>query len=88
MKYSLHQTRDNRYFKHGIQIHNSMLDFHDVRRWFTETYGVGDDITKAGPLENGHWGFQVHYVVRMIYVKGDEELNWFKLKYGQEIEIE
>lgn len=86
MKYSLHQTRDNRYFKHGIQVLDNMLDFHEARRWFTETYGIGDDISRDEPLQNGHWAFQIAYTTYMIYVKGDEELNWFKLKYGQETE--
>jgi len=86
MRYSLHETRDNRYFKYGIQILGTMLEFHNVRRWFTETYGVGDDIGRDEPLVNGHWAFFLKFQHYIIYVKGDKELNWFKLKYGQEVE--
>jgi hypothetical protein len=82
VNYSVHETRDNRYFKYGVQVLKSMLDFHNVRRWFTETYGVGDDIGRDEPLVNGNWAFQIHYTTYMIYVKGDEELAWFKIKYG------
>ena len=82
MNYSIHETRDNQYFKYGIQVLKSMIDFHNVRRWFTETYGVGDDIGRDEPLTNRHWAFQIHYPTYMIYIKGDEELAWFKIKHG------
>jgi hypothetical protein len=61
-----------------------MLEFHDVRRWFTETYGVGDDISRDEPLLNGHWAFFLKFQHYIVYVRGDDELAWFKLKYGQE----
>jgi hypothetical protein len=83
MKYYLHDTRENKYFKYGIQV-NSMLHFHDVRRWFVDTYGLGADITRDEPIVNEHWAFYIIYQQYMIYLKGDEELNWFKLKYGTE----
>ena len=82
IRYRLHNTRDNRYFKYGIQVLNSMLDFHDVRIWFTQTYGTGNDLTRDEPIENKHWGFIVKYQHYIIYIKGEEELNWFKLRYG------
>ena len=84
MKYSVHETRDNRYFKYGIQILDTMLEFHAVRRWFTETYGVGDDIGRDEPLVNRHWAFFLKFQHYIVYVQGDDELSWFKLKYGQE----
>jgi hypothetical protein len=84
MKYSLHQTRDNRYFKHGIQILGTMLEFHDVRCWATDTYGIGNDIDRDDPINNTHWAFFIKFQHYMIYLKGDDELAWFKLKYGQE----
>ena len=83
MKYSVHSTRDNRYFKHGIQI-QGMLNFHAARNWFSQTYGIGDDISRDEPISNGHWAFHLVYQTYMIYVKGDDELAWFKLKYGQD----
>ena len=83
MKYYLHDTRENKYFKYGIQV-NRMLDFHAVRRWCTETYGVGADISRDEPISNENWSFYIIYQQYMIYLKGDEQLNWFKLKYGTE----
>ena len=83
MKYSTHETRDNRYFKHGIQVFK-MLDFHAARRWLTDTYGVGDDIGRDDPIVNGHWAFFLKYNHYMIYVRDAEELAWFKMKYGEE----
>lgn len=85
MKYSVHQTRENKYFKHGIQVFK-MLDFHDARRWLTSTYGIGDDIGRDDTIINGHWAFFLKYNHYMIYVRDDEELAWFKMKHGQEVE--
>ena len=86
MKYYLHDTRENKYFKYGVQV-NGMLDFHAVRRWCTDTYGVGADITRDEPISNENWAFYIIYQQYMIYLKGDEQLNWFKLKYGTEAAI-
>lgn len=61
-----------------------MLEFHDVRRWFTTTYGVGDDISRDEPLVNGHWAFFLKFQHYIVYVRSDDELAWFKLKYGEE----
>lgn len=84
MKYSLHETRENKYFKHGVQILGTMLDFHEVRCWCTATYGTGADIDRDDPIENEHWAFFVKFQHHMIYLKGDDELAWFKLRYGDE----
>ena len=84
MRYSVHQTRDNRYFKHGIQVFN-MLEFHDARQWLSEAYGQSESIDNDVPL-NEHWAFFLRLRHYMIYVRGDEELAWFKMKYGQEVE--
>jgi hypothetical protein len=80
MKYSLHETRDNRYFKHGIQIHG-MLNFHEARNWFCRTYGLASTLAND-LIDNEHWSFHLVYQTYIIYVKGDEELSWFKIKYG------
>jgi len=82
MNYSVHQTRDNRYFKHGIQI-QGMLNFHEARNWFSSTYGYASTIAND-PVGNEHWSYHLVYQTYMIYVRGDEELSWFKLKYGEE----
>ena len=81
MKYSVHETRENKHFKHGIQIHG-MLSFHEVRNWFSQTYGYASTIAND-VIDNEHWTFHMVYQTYMIYVKGDEELSWFKLKYSE-----
>ena len=83
MNYSIHETRENRYFKHGIQVF-SMLDFHAARQWLTSTYGFGDDIGRDEPIINKHWAFFLKFKHHVIYVAGDEELAWFKMKWGSE----
>ena len=80
MNYSIHETRENKYFKHGIQVFN-MLDFHNVRQWLSKTYGFSESIDKDIEY-NKHWSFFIKFNHHMIYVKGDEELSWFKIKYG------
>ena len=80
MNYNLHKTRDNRYFEHGIQIHG-MLNFHEVRNWFSQTYGFASNLSND-LIDNEHWSFHMVYQTYMIYVKGDEELSWFKIRYG------
>jgi len=62
-----------------------MLDFHDARQWLIKTYGFSESIGFDVEL-NKHWAFYMRYQSYMIYVKDDEELNWFKLKHGQEVE--
>ena len=85
MNYTLHETRKNQYFKYSIQILGGMLNFHDVRIWITQTYGPGADVSKDESIVNGHWAFFIKYRHYVIYVKGDEELSWFKLKWGDPI---
>jgi hypothetical protein len=79
MIYDLISIND-RFFKYGIKI-PMMLDFHTVRQWMSSTYGYS---TTIGDVDaNEHWSFAIklnHYV---IYIKGDEELSWFKIKHGE-----
>ena len=84
MRYSVHETRDNRYFKHGIQVFN-MLDFHSARQWMSQTYGLSESVDKDVEY-NKHWAFFIKFQHYMLYVQGDEELSWFKMKFGQEVE--
>jgi hypothetical protein len=58
-----------------------MLNFHAVRNWMSETYGFASTIAND-LIDNAHWSFHMEYQVYMIYLRGDEELNWFKIKYG------
>ena len=84
MRYSIHETRENKLYKHGIQVFN-MLEFHAARQWMTRTYGFSDSIDNDVKL-NEHWAFYLKFNHYMLYVKDAKELAWFKMKYGQEIE--
>jgi len=80
MRYNLHETRENQYYKHGIQV-KDMLTFHQVRRWLTDTYGFSEGVDKAVEL-NPVWSFHMIYRTYMFYLRGDEELSWFQIRYG------
>jgi hypothetical protein len=84
MKYSVHLTRENKYFKHGIQVFE-ILDFHSARQWLSEAYGQSESVDRDVKY-NDHWAFYIKYNSYMLYVRGDEELSWFKIKYGEEVE--
>ena len=85
MKYSIHETRENKLYKHGIQVF-SMLEYHGARKWLAETYGYGDSIDQDVDVNyNKHWSFYMKFNHYMLYVKGDEELSWFKIKFGEEV---
>lgn len=79
MRYSLYSIPSNDYFNHRIQI-DSMLDFHSARVWLTATYGYSSALEDTPA--NKHWAFQIDYQNYMLYLLGDEELAWFKIRYG------
>ena len=81
MIYTLEDTRPNDYFKYRIKV-NGILNFHAVRNWFSQTYGLCESLAHGNKIDNKHWSFEVVYQNYTIYVKGDEELAWFKIKYG------
>lgn len=62
-----------------------MLDFHSARQWMSESYGQSESIDKD-VVYNDHWAFYMKYNHYMLYVKDDQELTWFKIKYGEEAE--
>ena len=84
LRYSVHQTRENKYYKHGIEVFN-MLDFHAARQWMVQTYGFSASLDEDVEY-NKHWAFFMKFNHYMLYVRDDEELSWFKMKYGQEVE--
>ena len=81
MKYQLLDVRENDYFKYGIKI-SGMLSFHVVRNWFSQTYGPCESLAHGNKIDNPHWSYEVVYQNYTVYVKGNEELSWFKIKYG------
>jgi hypothetical protein len=58
-----------------------MLDFHAIRQWLSLTYGQTYEIGTDAP-GNEHWSFELKQKDYSIYLKGDDELSWFKVKYG------
>jgi hypothetical protein len=85
MNYIIHETRDNEHFKYSVQILGGMVNFHNTRVWVTQTYGLGSDISKDEPIVNKHWAFFIKYRHYIIYLKGDEELSWFKIRHGNPV---
>ena len=83
MKYYLHTTRETENFKYGIQI-NDMLDFHKARRWCSDTYGFSACVTTDDGVAHDHWAYYIVYQQYTMYFKGDEELSWFKMRWGSE----
>ena len=82
MRYIVEDAIPNKYFKYIVDI-GQVLDFHDVRKWMSETYGYSDDLRKYQPdCNNKHWSFSINFRFHKIYLRGDEELAWFRIKYG------
>lgn len=73
-------------FNYCIEI-PSMLDFHEVRVWLTQTYGEGHKFFVSGDIISYNcgkkWGHRLVYKRYLIYFLGDEEFAWFKLKFGE-----
>jgi hypothetical protein len=83
MNYKLETTVPNSHFKYLIRI-GRMLEFDTVRRWLSQTYGLAEQIDRD-TINNPHWGFEVRLGGSTVYLRGEEELNWFKIKYGNPI---
>jgi hypothetical protein len=81
MRYIVEDAIPNKYFKYIVDI-GQVLDFHDVRKWMSETYGYSEDLKKDQPNANLHWAFTINFRIHKIYLRGDEELSWFKIRYG------
>ena len=82
MNYTVEDTVPNKYFKYIIDVPN-MLDFHGTRKWLSDTYGYTEDIKKDQPVTNPHWAFTIDWRRHKIYLRGDEELTWFKVRHGE-----
>jgi hypothetical protein len=71
-------------FKYGLSF-ETMMDFHRARQWLSQTYGHAEntdhyDYHDVDPKTD--WSWEIEYRRYMIYLKGDSELGWFKLKFG------
>ena len=84
LNYLLQETVPNDHFKYLIKI-DRMLDFHAVRNWFGQTYGPCESLAHGNKIDNPHWSYEVVYQNYTIYVRGDEELAWFKIRHGDPV---
>ena len=83
MNYKLEETVPNTKFKYLIRI-GRMLEFHAVRQWLSQTYGMAEQIDRD-TINNPYWGFEIRLGASTVYLRGDEELSWFKIKHGDPI---
>jgi hypothetical protein len=81
MYYTVVEAQPNRHFKYVVDIYR-MLEFHTVRQWMSATYGFTQSIEKDFPDTNPHWAFLLSVTSYQIYLQSDEELTWFKIRYG------
>ena len=69
---------------------SGVIPFHHARKWCNETWGFGTDVDthwaaqQAGEEVNPHWAYDAQYNQYRIYLTGDPELVWFRLKFGSE----
>lgn len=67
---------------------SGVIPFHHARKWCNETWGFGTDVDthdvalRAGEQVNPHWAYEIRYDQYRIYLAGDQELAWFRLKFG------
>ena len=58
--------------------------FHAWRTWCWETFGPGAERDMALLLRNEnewHWAWDIEHGNVRLYLKGDEELSWFTLRW-------
>jgi hypothetical protein len=83
MNYTVEDTRPNDHFKYLIRI-GRMLEFHTVRQWLSQTYGLAEQLDRD-TINNPHWGFEIRLGGCTVYLRGDEELSWFKIRHGDPV---
>ena len=83
MNYKLEETLPNTKFKYLIRIAR-MLEFHAVRQWLSQTYGMAEPIDRD-TMNNPYWGFEIKLGALTVYLRDDKELSWFKIKHGDPV---
>ena len=83
MTYTLEDTRPNKHFKYLIRI-GRMLEFDTTRKWLSQTYGLAEQVDRD-TIHNPHWGFEIRMGASTVYLRGDEELSWFKIRHGDPV---
>lgn len=61
-----------------------MLDFHAAWRWCQQTFGQSDDIWLGQYVgaTSSRWAWTIDTSDKRIYLATEQELTWFKLKFG------
>lgn len=64
-------------------IHYELDDFFAIRNWCWETWGPSYELNfyKKNITKNPAWCWHVFEYEARIYLAGDEEANWFMLKW-------
>jgi hypothetical protein len=83
MNYTVLETADPDHFKYFIRIAR-MIEFDTVRKWLSQTYGLAEHIDRD-TVNNPHWGFNIRLGGSIVYLRGDEELSWFRIKWGDPV---
>ena len=83
MNYTVNETIANDHFKYLIRI-GRMLEFHSARQWLSQTYGLAEQLDRD-TMHNPHWTFNIRLGGSIVYLRGDEELSWFKIRYGDPV---
>ena len=77
------QAKQIAHFKYLIRV-GRMLEFDATRKWLSQTYGLAEQMDRD-TIHNPHWGFEIRLGGSTVYLRGDEELSWFKIKHGDPI---
>ena len=83
---------DNRYygsdkFKYCLEFHHPYRDgneFCQIREWCWATWGASRELKFVSLMtdtSNVKWAFMTEENRTRIYIKGDEELSWCKLRW-------
>jgi hypothetical protein len=78
-----------------------VLEFDRARRWFNEKFGWSQDVETRSQIGvvraqlkedytkdfNLYWAYSIKYNDYRIYVKSDQELNWFVLSHPKSHDI-
>jgi hypothetical protein len=76
-KYSVHPIWESKY-TYATSEYDQM--FVNVRNWCWQTWGPSTEFTISS--RNKHWAWDSEFKHRRIYLKYDEELTFFKLKFN------
>jgi len=75
-----------------VRNNQGVLEFDRSRRWFNETYGWSQDVETRSQIGrtqsadfNLHWAYSIKYNEYRIYVRSDQELNWFVLSHPNQL---